>query len=260
MEIIRSTQNKQVKLWRKLATKKGRTLQNSYLLDGWHLVKEALLAQQEIKQVLLVPESKYAERFAALNQDQLEPILISEEVAKSLSETQSPQGIFAILPISQAKVSFAEEKEGAWLLLDAVQDPGNIGTMVRTADAAGFRGVIFGEKTADLYQPKVVRAMQGSQFHIKLLEGNLADYIAEMRQQAIPVFGTELNEAVRNYRQVGQFKSFGLIMGNEGNGMAQTLLKKTTANLYIPLQGQAESLNVAVAAGVLMFQLKQPDV
>ncbi|KRL04230.1 TrmH family RNA methyltransferase [Liquorilactobacillus oeni] len=257
MKIIRSVQNKQVKAWHKLATKKGRILQHSYFLDGWHLVKEALLSGQKITQLLLVPNSKYTEKLKEINNGKNEMVLISEEVARTLSDTPSPQGVFAIVSIEKPVFSFAEVKNGAWLLLDAVQDPGNIGTMVRTADAAGFKGVIFGKKTADIYQPKVIRAMQGSQFHISLLEGELLDYITEMKERKIPVFGTELSKTARTYTEVGKFENFGLIMGNEGNGVQSDILKMSTANLYIPIKGKAESLNVAVAAGILMFQLKK---
>lgn len=255
MEVITATSNARVKAWKKLAKKKERQKQGQYLLDGWHLVKEALLAGQKIATILVVADFKHVSELTAFD-FKGEMIQISDNVAKALSETPSPQGIFALVEIPVATdIEFADIS-GAWLFLDGVQDPGNIGTMVRTADAAGFSGVVFGEGSADLYQPKVVRSMQGSQFHLQLHAGNLSEWIAAFQAKKFPVFGTELNEAARNFREVGQHQNFALIMGNEGNGMRADHLAQTSLNLYIPLAGNAESLNVAVAAGVLMFQLK----
>ena len=142
-----------------------------------------------------------------------------------------------------------------WLLLDNVQDPGNIGTMVRTADAAGFAGVAFGTGTVDIHQPKVERSMQGSQFHLQLISTDLTALVAQLQAQGAPVYGSELNPQAAEYLDVDAPAAFGLIMGNEGNGMSPELLAQTDQNLYIPIKGQAESLNVAVAAGILMFGL-----
>ncbi|MFT8477123.1 MAG: RNA methyltransferase [Liquorilactobacillus sp.] len=256
MEIIQSPQNKQVKEWKKLSSKKGRLNQKQYILDGWHLVKEALQANESIQRFLIVPDSRYVDEFNEFNVTKAEITYISPEVAHALSETPSPQGVFAIIMIDESKNVLPSDLTGAWLLLDSVQDPGNIGTMIRTADAAGFRGVVFGDGTGDLYQPKVVRSMQGSQFHLQLLQSDLITFIAELKKKEIPTFGTELNKDAKSYDEIGKYSDFGLIMGNEGNGVQAKHLEMTKYNLYIPIIGQAESLNVAVAAGILMYTLK----
>lgn len=254
MKIITSAHNQLVKDIKKLYTKKGRTKQNKYLLDGWHLVKEALLAKLPLQELLLTEESKA--KLPPADQALLpdDYIQITPAIAQTISQTKSPQGIFATVALS---VHHVAPTAGSWLLLDAVQDPGNIGTLVRTADAAGMTGVVFGAGCADMYHPKVIRAMQGSQFHVQLTSGDLAAWVKTLTASDIPVFGSELNPAAKDYRTVGRFNEFGLIMGNEGNGMNPELLKQTTANLYIPLVGKAESLNVGVAAGVLMFALHE---
>ncbi|KPD01469.1 putative TrmH family tRNA/rRNA methyltransferase [Geobacillus sp. BCO2] len=141
------------------------------------------------------------------------------------------------------------------LLIDAVQDPGNLGTMIRTADAAGIDAVILGEGCADLYNAKVVRATQGSLFHLPVVNGDLAQWIARFKEQGIPVYGTALEKAV-DYRTVPLSSSFALLVGNEGSGIRPELLGLTTENVYIPIYGQAESLNVAVAAGILLYSLQ----
>lgn len=254
MEKINSLQNAHVKAWKKLQTKKGRKQQGLYLLDGWHLVNEAVKAKVSIKTLLITAKQLATQpdltHFPAV-------IEISEEVASHISATVTPQGVFALaqLPASPADPLAELDLTRPWLLLDNVQDPGNIGTMVRTADAAGFAGVAFGTGTVDIHQPKVERAMQGSQFHLQLLSTELPALVAKLQANGAPVYGSELNPQAAQYLDVQAPDVFGLIMGNEGNGMQRELLALTDQNLYIPIKGRAESLNVAVAAGILMFGL-----
>ncbi|MGV0167272.1 TrmH family RNA methyltransferase [Furfurilactobacillus sp. WILCCON 0119] len=255
MEKIVSLQNNRVKTWKKLATKKGREQAGTYLLDGWHLVKEAVAANVELVAVMGTREAWQA--YASELPEHLNAIEISDDVAKAIGDTVTPQGIFAEVKVPTTSTTLPEVVTGAWLFLDAVQDPGNIGTIVRTADAAGFSGVVFGHGTADQFAPKVVRAMQGSQFHIQLVSEDMYAAVRYFKRSGLPVYGTKLDPDAQSYRDVTVGADFGLIMGNEGNGMAAELGKLTTANLYIPILGQAESLNVAIAAGVLMFRLKE---
>lgn len=145
---------------------------------------------------------------------------------------------------------------GSWrklLLVDAVQDPGNIGTMIRTADAAGIDAVVLGKGSADAYNPKTLRSAQGSHFHIPIIRGDLADWIEDLQDREVKVYGTALQEAVV-YTEVETSGSFALIVGNEGSGIHPQLLAKTDQNVIIPILGQAESLNVAVATGILLYQ------
>ncbi|GAW98363.1 rRNA methyltransferase [Secundilactobacillus mixtipabuli] len=255
IEEITSTQNAKVKKWQHLTTKKGHQKFHQYLVEGWHIVGDAITAEQPVVQIIATAEQ------LNLHEHQLpsnvETFEITDEIAKKLSDTVTPQGIFAVLDILATEQVDPETATGAWLLLDRIQDPGNIGTMVRTADAAGFRGVVFGSGTSSRFTPKVVRAMQGSQFHIQLVEANLEDWVKALKERNIPVYGSALDENAEDYNTVTPQSEFGLILGNEGQGMSEKLMGQTTTNLYIPIKGQAESLNVAVAAGILMFKLNQ---
>lgn len=253
LEKITSTQNAKVKKWQHLTTKKGHQKYSAYLIEGWHTVGDALTANQPVQAIIGT-----AEQLAAHSQElptAIDQFEISNEIVKKLSDTVTPQGIFAVVSITASKRTDPAQATGAWLMLDRVADPGNIGTMIRTADAAGFTGVVFGKGTTSQYNPKVVRAMQGSQFHITITDGDLAEWIHTFKQREFSVFGTALNPEAKDYRTVTPSTSFGLIMGNEGQGMAESMLMQTTDNLYIPIKGEAESLNVGIAAGVLMFQL-----
>lgn len=255
MEELTSVHNQHVKDWKKLATKKFRRQSGLYLLDGWHLVNEAVKAGIAIVQ--LIGTADQLKQHQELFSHAENIYSVTEEIMKHITETVTPQGIAAVVALPDAHRLPQQPLNGAWLLLDRVQDPGNVGTMVRTADAAGFAGVVVGNRSADLYGPKVVRSMQGSQFHLQLFEGDLRKWIDDFKQVGAPVYGTQLNPQAQNFRDVHPGKTFALIMGNEGQGMSDQLLKETTTNLYIPMRGEAESLNVAVSAGILMFQLNQ---
>lgn len=256
MEKLTSIRNQHVKNWKKLQTKKYRRQSGTYLLDGWHLVNEALQAGSHVMQ-LIGTEEQLASH-PELQNDADEVYEVTEEVMQHITDTVTPQGIAAVVPLPDAhEVPDKDELHGGWLFLDRVQDPGNVGTMVRTADAAGFTGVVVSHRSADIFGPKVVRSMQGSQFHLKVYEGDLSKWIADFKEIDAPVYGTQLNPQAKSFRDVEPGKTFALIMGNEVQGMSEQLLNQTTDNLYIPMTGKAESLNVAVSAGILMFQLNR---
>ncbi|MBB1080114.1 RNA methyltransferase [Limosilactobacillus sp. STM2_1] len=255
MEQLTSIHNQHVKDWKKLQTKKARQQTGTYLLDGWHLVQEASKAGIELLELIGTADQLVAHSDLTTMAGHVYEV--TEEIMKHITDTVTPQGIAAVVTMPDAHRMPAGPLKGAWLFLDRVQDPGNVGTMVRTADAAGFAGVVVGHRSADLFGPKVVRSMQGSQFHLQLFEGDLRKWIADFKSIGAPVFGTQLNPQAKNFRTVNPGDTFALVMGNEGQGMSNELLSMTTDNLYIPMRGDAESLNVAISAGILMFQLNQ---
>lgn len=252
MEKIESTQNKHVKEWKKLLTRKGRKKQNKYLIEGLHLVEEALKAKADIE-VIMIREDKAAEYEKLPGLEAEKVVGITEEISTILSDAVTEQGIMAVIRNSESTDHITGEKPV--LMLDEVQDPGNLGTLVRTADAAGFEGVIIGKGSVDLYNPKALRSAQGSQFHLAIIHDDIEKWIGIFKDKEIPVYGTALDERAVSYRSIEPHSQFGLIVGNEGNGVDPLLLEQTTENLYIPIKGQAESLNVAIAASVLMFSL-----
>lgn len=251
MEKILSKKNERVKKWKKLHTKKERDTSASYLIEGFHLVSEALQYGAPVQEMMVSQEVK-EELYPDFPQESM--VLISKEIASYLSDTESPQGIFAVVKKEDHPVP--EEFTKPYLFLDNVQDPGNVGTMIRTADAAGYAGVVLGKGTVDLYNSKVLRSTQGGHFHFPVYQGELTEWFEIFKAADCPIYGTELNVNAVSYRDIAAPEVYGLVMGNEGKGMNPELLKQTTKNLYIPIDGQAESLNVAVAAGILMFSLR----
>lgn len=249
MKEIQSTKNQVIKERKKLHKRKYRELEARYLLEGFHLVEEALNCGAQIEEIF-VDERGLKEWKSWRNQSIDQVYFVSDEVMKSLSDLPTPQGMIAVV---QKEEPTFDTLLGKWLLLDNVQDPGNVGTMIRTADAAGFSGVILGTGTADIYSTKVLRSMQGSQFHLPVVSKDLLEWIPQMKEHGIPVYGTELSTEAVTVSEISKSENVALILGNEGQGVSQTILEMTDKNLYIPIYGKAESLNVGVAAGILMY-------
>lgn len=249
MKRIESAQNAYVKHWKKLVTnRKEREKTGEFIVEGFHLVEEALKNKERVIQIL-VREGVEIPREWSLNDVKI--VEVTNSIAKDIAETETSQGIFA--HCKQTMIS--ETEQASWkklLLIDAVQDPGNIGTMIRTADAAGIDAVVLGKGCADIYNPKTLRSAQGSHFHIPVIRGNLMDWVEKLKERNIPLYGTALENAV-DYRELHKSGSFALIVGNEGSGVQKELLEQTTQNVMIPILGQAESLNVAVATGILLY-------
>jgi TrmH family RNA methyltransferase len=251
MKRIESSQNTQVKHWKKLVSvRKERDKSGEFLVEGFHLVEESLKNKENVL-ALIVREGTTIP--TSWNVDDVDIIEVTMDIAKDIAETEHSQGIYA--HCSQQQATLGQQQTWKKLLfVDAVQDPGNVGTMIRTADAAGMDAIILGKGSADAYNPKTVRSGQGSHFHIPIVKGDLSQWIQTCKEQGIPVYGTSLDESVL-YNQVQPQGQFALIMGNEGSGLSPELLVQTDMNLKIPLLGQAESLNVAVATGILLYSL-----
>ncbi len=250
MKRIESTQNALVKYWKKLATtRKERERSGEFIVEGFHLVEEALKNKERVLQ-LIVREGVDLPMLWPI--DDIASIEVTAAVAKEFAETETSQGVFAVCK----QPLLVEDVMASWrkvLLIDAVQDPGNIGTMIRTADAAGLDAVILGKGSADIYNPKTLRSAQGSHFHIPVLRGDLEDWIEHLQENGVPVFGTALDEDAVIYNDIQHTGAFAIMMGNEGSGIHPQLLAMTDQNIMIPIFGQAESLNVAVATGIVLY-------
>lgn len=250
MKRIESTQNALVKYWKKLATtRKERERSGEFLVEGFHLVEEALKNTEQVMQ-LIVREGVELPMLWPI--DNVAIVEVTAAVAKEFAETETSQGVFAVCkqPLLDVDVMATWRKV---LLIDAVQDPGNIGTMIRTADAAGLDAVILGKGCADLYNPKTLRSAQGSHFHIPVIRGDLEEWIEQLQNNGVPVFGTALDEDAVVYSDIEHTGAFAIMMGNEGSGIHPQLLSRTDQNIIIPILGQAESLNVAVATGIVLY-------
>lgn len=244
--MITSVKNEKVKSWRKLHKRKGRMEQQAFLIEGIHLIEEAWKSKQQIIEIIV------EESFPLPSWSEEYPLeIVTEQVFRQMTQTTTPQGIAAVVAMAENNKPEGDQL----LLLDAVQDPGNLGTIIRTADAAGMDGVILGKGTVDIYNDKVVRATQGSIFHIPVYEADLLVEIEKLKQAEFEIWATALENSER-YNQLPVPEKIAIIMGNEGAGVDPTLLQAADQRVNIPIYGRAESLNVAIAAAILMYHIK----
>jgi len=244
--MITSVRNERVKEWRKLHKRKHRYEKKQFLIEGFHLLDEASKSGWDIKEILVEEGVELPDTYAMFNRTELHA-----SVFNYIARTESPQGVMAVIYMNSP-----EQICGSRILMvDAVQDPGNLGTLIRTADAAGYHSVVLGEGTVDIFNDKVIRATQGSIFHLPVISANLTTVIADLRAMEYHIITSALNNSVP-YHAIDVPPKSVLIVGNEGNGINESLLALSHTNIHIPIYGQAESLNVGVAAGILMYYFR----
>lgn len=255
---IESSQNVRFKGWKKLLTRKGRSQQQKFILEGFHLAEEALRSDWPLEAIIFTEQTESIASLRELLAETAVPTYtLPSKLFSEISETEAPQGIITIVH----KRSYTEQERKKLfqssnfiLLVDQVQDPGNLGTIIRTADAAGVDGIILGKGTTDVYLGKTIRSTQGSIFHLPIFEEeNLEAVLNELKSEEWYVLASSLADSV-DYRsvEIGDQKT-ALIVGNEGQGIAEPLLAQAHQKIKIPIWGQAESLNVGVATGILLY-------
>ena len=245
-ERLTSLKNPRILAWRSLKDPKGRKAHEAFLVEGVRMTREALASGFPVRALLLqdghpLPEEATAET----------PVfLLPEHVMAAVCDTKTPQGIAAVVGIRPLPLS------GPRLIaLDGLQDPGNVGTIIRTADAAGFDGLILSPDCADVFSPKVLRATMGSIFRMGLdFPADLPARLEELKGQGYAVLSSQLDGSPFYERQDPGEKLI-LVVGNEGNGVSPEVRRTATQRLRLPMRGGAESLNAAVAAGIMMYEL-----
>ena len=248
--MITSPSNPTLKLVRALQSqRKAREKEQSFVIEGVRLVEDAIRAEAPVKLVLHTDDLDARGR-AALNQlarlgAQVEAV--SPKVMAAASDTQTPQGLLAVV----AFPTFVIRHWSFALVLDRLSDPGNLGTLLRTADAAGAEAVFLAPGTVDAHNPKVVRAATGAHFHLPITERTW-DELAELLTQ-VEVWLAEARDG-EPYDRVDWRAPFALIIGSEAEGPSDAARRFTPKRVQIPMPGRAESLNAAVAAGVLLFE------
>ena len=238
--VITSLENKKVKDVVKLQSKKYRDLTNSFVVETEHLINEAKKAHI-VKELFLV-----GDEFDSPNTN-----FVTEEVMKKMSTMESPSTMLAVCEKSNSSEIIGDRI----LLLDNIQDPGNLGTIIRSSVAFGVSTIILSLDTVDLYNPKVIRASEGMFCHVNIISMDLIDAINIIKARGIKVYGTNVVDGV-DVRSVDG-NSYALVMGNEGNGVRGEIQELCDDNLYIPMNKSCESLNVGVACSILLYELEK---
>lgn len=238
--VITSVHNAKIKQWVKYKEKKFRDQEEMFLVEGEHLVHEAHQAKC-IQQLIVV------EGYDSIWK-QYPTTTVTKEVMKKLCSSVSGSNIMAICNYMQ----FHENCEERLIILDNVQDPGNVGTIIRTAHSFGYTGVVLSNGCADLYNEKVIRSTQGALFHIPVKRCDLQTYLPTLQRKGVQLLATALQDA-NKLQQVQPKNKFALILGNEGKGVRQEILSMCEDRVFIEMK-TFESLNVAIAAGICMYQ------
>ena len=254
--VITSTANTLIRRVKGLAQKKNREKENCYLADGPHLVQEAVDSGADMEMILFDAEREDAFRqiLAAAGEAGIRMVPVSSRVMQTLSDTVTPQGVIAVLRSGTEELP--ADANGLILVLDAVADPGNVGTVIRTADAVNADAVILSGGCADAYGPKTVRSTMGSLFHVPVIRtGKRAEeIIGFFRERGYLAAGTHLAGKELFSAQVPWQKKMLFVIGNEARGMSDRASEACDLLLKLPIPGKAESLNAAVAAGIFMYQ------
>ncbi len=251
--IITSKDNEIVKHIRKLKDKKFRDESQEFIIEGIRIIEEAINENAKIKMVVVCD--------GCLNSDPIRKdllyklakekvVYVSENIFKSLTDVTNPQGILAVIQKNNSNnIDFSQD---LFLILDNIQDPGNMGTILRTADSVNLNQVIVQKGNADCYNPKVVRSTMGAIFRVNVVEvENLVEVIKNLQKHKIQVLATDLNTECSIYDV--SYKKSAIVIGNEGNGVSKEILDISDKKIKIPMKGKAESLNVSVATGIILY-------
>ena len=245
---ITSLDNKLVKHISSLHQKKYRDRYKEFIIVGENSITEALKSDFEIVHVLYCPDMY---NLQALNLNTVQPISVTKEIMTKISDTITPQGIMAVCKIPENSFS---NKFSKVLFLDRIQDPGNAGTIIRTADAMAFDAIILAEGSVDPYSLKVVRSTVGSIFHIPIIYNvNALDTLAKLRERKYTIYASALTKS-KSIEEITPFSPFVLIIGNEGQGVCEEIKNVSDYLIRIDMPGNAESLNASIAAGILMYK------
>ncbi|MGE5630646.1 MAG: TrmH family RNA methyltransferase [Caulobacteraceae bacterium] len=259
-ELIRSSSNKNIKLVKALQMKKTRDEQNLFIIEGEKLLKEALDYNVNISFALLsenYTEQPKSEELTAVLESKGVPILFAENrIFGEAGETETPQGILAVAEKLCFDFDVVTEQDAlCFLLLDGVRDPGNVGTIVRTADACGIDAVILTKGCADLYNGKTIRSTMGSLFHIPVFQNaDPVETLKVFREKGIVTIGAAPRSEM-NCIEMQDFEKSAIIIGNESQGIRSETMLLLDYKVNIPMPGRAESLNAGIAAAIMMYEI-----
>ncbi|MBM7625008.1 TrmH family RNA methyltransferase [Sporohalobacter salinus] len=258
-EIISSLKNSKIKFLRSLYRKKYRRRNNKFILEGTRIIIDALESKVDIDQVF------YSAEFLSRQEDKellvqlrevTEVIEITDSLLNEIADTTTPQGIIAIANQPQFELEdFLAGDNNLFLIIDQIQDPGNLGTILRTADGAGVDGVFLMKGTVDVYNLKTIRATMGSLFRVPVFELDSPNDLTEILQiQDLQIVVADI-EAESYYYELDYNQPTALVIGNEGAGAQTETLKLADKKVKIPLSQGIDSLNAAIASGVIMYEV-----
>ena len=255
MQVISSKDNEQIKYIKKLKDKKFRDETNEYIVEGIKLVREAIEEAVNIKTIVVCEDCEYTESFEQSLLYEIAKyncIYVTKKLFLSITDVINPQGILAVVEKGDS-IDKIDYKEDIILALDGIQDPGNLGTILRTVDSVNLKQIIISSKTADPYNPKVVRSTMGAIFRVNIIRSeNLQETIKEIQKNKFKVVVTSLQTKESLYDIKLNKKA--IVIGNEANGVSKEIVEAADKKIKIPMLGKTESLNASVATGVILYE------
>ncbi|MBQ8539479.1 MAG: RNA methyltransferase [Ruminococcus sp.] len=259
MEVIKSKDNKTVKYISKLiSSAKFRREESRFVTEGVRLCEEALKNNAHIDFLVCSVSAydKYSDIVSLLCKSAKNTLVIEDRIFSALSDTKTPQGVLCVVKTLDKRFCFDTIREnGILLALDSIQDPSNLGTILRSADALGVSGVVLSSTCCDVFSPKVVRGSMGAVFRVPFyITNDLPQFVSDFNKYG-KSYACVLDDTASTINNVKFCAPSLSVIGNEGNGVSKEVISACTDKLYIPMHNNAESLNAAVAASIIMWEM-----
>lgn len=250
---ITSTSNETIKYFISLNDKKTRMNAKRFIVEGYHLVNEA--SKTNLLEAIISTDEKELKKI-----NNVRRYLVNDAIINKIATTKNPQNILGIVKMLDHSITnlvpIIKENKTKLIMLDDVNDPGNLGTIIRTAAGLGYDGIIMSPNTVDLYNEKVIRSTQGVMFKIPIIKANLQEVIKMLKKEKVFCIGTALTNA-KDVKHITKKDKFAICLGNEAKGISKEVLDNMDENVKIAMNNDVESLNVSIAAGIIMYEMME---
>lgn len=250
---ITSTSNETIKYFISLNDKKTRMNEKRFIVEGYHLVNEA--SKTNLLEAIISTDEKELKKI-----NNVKRYLVNDAIINKIATTKNPQNILGIVKMLDHSITnlvpIIKENKTKLIMLDDVNDPGNLGTIIRTAAGLGYDGIIMSPNTVDLYNEKVIRSTQGVMFKIPIIKANLQEVIKLLKKEKVFCIGTALTNA-KDVKHITKKDKFAICLGNEAKGISKEVLDNMDENVKIAMNNDVESLNVSIAAGIIMYEMME---
>lgn len=255
MQVITSKDNELIKDMKKLKEKKHRDANHQFIVEGIKMVAEAIEENADISTIVVCEDcvnDGSIDKELLYKIAKYKCIYVTEKVFNTITDVANPQGVLAIIN-QNVQESNIDYNADVIIVLDGIQDPGNLGTILRTVDSANLKQIVISNETADCYNPKVVRSTMGGIFRVKAIRtNNLADELIKMQQKGFEIVVTSL-DATDSVYDISYNKKV-IVIGNEANGVSKVIQDIADKKVIIPMLGKTESLNAGVATGIMIYE------
>lgn len=250
---ITSTSNETIKYFISLNDKKTRMNAKRFIVEGYHLVNEA--SKTNLLEAIISTDEKELKKI-----NNVKRYLVNDAIINKIATTKNPQNILGIVKMLDHNITnllpIIKGNKTKLIMLDDVNDPGNLGTIIRTAAGLGYDGIIMSPNTVDLYNEKVIRSTQGVMFKIPIIKANLQEIIKLLKKEKVFCIGTALTNA-KDVKHITKKDKFAICLGNEAKGISKEVLDNMDENVKIAMKNYVESLNVSIAAGIIMYEMME---